>query len=139
MRVKEIMKRDVWTITPDQPLSAAAELMRIRGIRHLVVLQRGVTGVISNRDMVGISTGELAQVQVGDVMERHCVTITPESTIVQAANKMRGHKIGCLPVVENEKLVGIITTTDLLEQIARAPGPRRSVRDHGSKRRSLNG
>ena len=130
MRIREIMSRDVRTIAPDRPLSEAAELMRIRGIRHLVVVEGSVVvGVISNRDLAAITRRELEQVRVRDVMLRHVVTVTPQATVAQAANKMRNSRIGSLPVMEEGHLVGIVTTTDVLELVGRnAPAVRRPER-----------
>jgi len=130
MRIREIMKRDVRTIAPDRPLSEAAETMRIRGIRHLVVVEAGeVVGVISNRDLAAITRRELDQVRVRDVMLHHVVTISPQATLSQAANKMRNARIGSLPVLEDGHLAGIITTTDVLEMVGRnIPAVRRPQR-----------
>jgi acetoin utilization protein AcuB len=120
MRVKELMTREVRTIAPDRMLLEAAELMRIRGIRHLPVVERSaVVGILSNRDLAAITRRELEQVRVRDVMKPHVVTIEPESTVAQAANRMRAHAIGCLPVTEGRRLAGIITITDLLEHLGR--------------------
>jgi CBS domain-containing protein len=120
MRIRDIMKSDVRTISPVTPLVDAAELMRIHGIRHLVVVEGGaVAGVISNRDLAAITRRELEQLRARDVMLRHVITVTPETTISQAANKMRSAGIGSLPVLEEGKLAGIVTTTDVLELVGR--------------------
>lgn len=130
MRIRDIMKHDVRTISPVTPLVDAAELMRIHGIRHLVVVEGGaVVGVISNRDLAAITHRELEQLNARDVMLRHVVTVTPETTISQAANKMRSAGIGSLPVLEEGKLAGIVTTTDVLELVGRNyPAKRRPMR-----------
>ena len=74
--------------------------------------------MVSDRDLAG--PGSLRQVEsVGDVMTTQVVSGHPEMTLRQAANQLRGRSIGCLPVMEDDKLVGILTTTDLLEQIGR--------------------
>lgn len=140
MRVKEIMKREVRTIAPDRPLVEASETMRIRGIRHLVVLEHArIVGVVSNRDLAAISRRELDEVRVRDVMNRHVITIEAEATVAQAANRMRGHSIGCLPVLDGEKLAGIVTITDMLEHIGRTSREQRTpLRDRGSKKRPLH-
>ncbi len=137
MRVREIMKREVRTIAPDRPLTEASETMRIRGIRHLVVLEHSkLIGVVSNRDLASITRRELDEVRVRDVMNPHPITIDIEATISQAANRMRGHKIGCLPVVSGGKLAGIITITDLLEHIGRNDrAERKPLRNRPSKGR----
>lgn len=119
IRLRDVMKTRVESISPRESAEAAWARMRTQRIRHLVVLDAGrVVGVISDRDLAG--PGSLRQVEtVGDVMTTQVVSGHPEMTLRQAANQLRGRSIGCLPVMENEKLVGILTTTDLLELIGR--------------------
>ncbi|MGE5277506.1 MAG: CBS domain-containing protein [Acidobacteriota bacterium] len=119
IRLRDVMKTNVESISPRESAAAAWNRMRTRRIRHLVVLDAGrVVGVISDRDLAG--PGSLRQVEsVGDVMTTQVVSGHPEMTLRQAANQLRGRSIGCLPVMEDDKLVGILTTTDLLEQIGR--------------------
>ncbi len=137
MRVKEIMKHDVRTIAPDRSLFEASEQMRIRGIRHLVVTEQSeMVGILSNRDLAAITRHELELVHVRDVMKRHLITIDGNATIAQAANKMRGNAVGSLPVLEDGILVGIVTTTDLLEHLGRSGHPERmTLRDRGPRRK----
>jgi CBS domain-containing protein len=137
MRVKDIMKREVRTIAPDRSLFEASEQMRIRGIRHLVVTEHGeMVGILSNRDLAAITRHELEQVRVRDVMQQHLVTIDPNATIPQAANKMRGNNVGSLPVLEHETLIGIVTTTDLLEHLGRnGHTERMTLRDRGNRKK----
>ena len=119
IRLRDVMKKNVESISPRESAAAAWSRMRTRRIRHLVVLDAGrVVGVVSDRDLAG--PGSLRQVEsVGDVMTTQVVSGHPEMTLRQAANQLRGRSIGCLPVMEDDKLVGILTTTDLLEQIGR--------------------
>ncbi len=119
IRLRDVMKTNVESISPRESAAAAWSRMRTRRIRHLVVLDAGrVVGVVSDRDLAG--PGSLREVEsVGDVMTTQVVSGHPEMTLRQAANQLRGRSIGCLPVMEDDKLVGILTTTDLLEQIGR--------------------
>jgi len=119
IRLRDVMKTNVESVSPRESAAAAWNRMRTRRIRHLVVLDAGrVVGVVSDRDLAG--PGSLRQVaSVGDVMTTQVVSGHPEMTLRQAANQLRGRSIGCLPVMEDDKLVGILTTTDLLEQIGR--------------------
>jgi acetoin utilization protein AcuB len=119
IRLRDVMKTNVESISPRESAATAWNRMRARRIRHLVVLDAGkVVGVVSDRDLAG--SGSLRQVEsVGDVMTTQVVSGHPEMTLRQAANQLRGRSIGCLPVMEDDKLVGILTTTDLLEQIGR--------------------
>lgn len=140
MRVKDIMKRDIRTIAPDRSLFEASEQMRIRGIRHLVVTEHGqMIGVVSNRDLAAITHHELEQVRVRDVMQNRIVTIDPNATIAQAANKMRGNNVGSLPVLDHDDtLVGIVTTTDLLEHLGRnGHTERMTLRGRGNRRKPV--
>jgi len=126
MRLQDLMKRSVETITEGQSADDAFERMRLRRIRHLVVMDgKHVTGVVSQRDIAD-EAGRAGR-SVRDVMSSPAVTAEPEMTVRQAANRLRGHTLGCLPVLEGGKLVGIVTITDLLELLGRGaerPVPR---------------
>jgi acetoin utilization protein AcuB len=119
IRLRDIMQKNVEGISAHDSAEAAWNRMRLLRIRHLVVLKdRRVVGVLSDRDVAG--RGSLRHVEaVGDVMSEPVVSGHPEMTLRQAANRMRGRSIGCLPVVEGDDLVGIVTTTDLLELLGR--------------------
>lgn len=119
IRLRDVMKTAVESVSPRESAETAWARMRTRRIRHLVVLDAGrVVGVVSDRDLAGL--GSLRRVEtVGDVMSTQVVSGHPEMTLRQAANQLRGRSIGCLPVMEDEKLLGILTTTDLLELIGR--------------------
>jgi acetoin utilization protein AcuB len=119
MRLGEIMTREVKTVAPRAPAEGAYQRMRLHRIRHLVVMESGrVVGIVSERDLGG-SRGAANRTgrTVEDVMSRDVATASPDTTIRQAANLLRGRTIGCLPVMENSKLVGIVTVTDLLDLI----------------------
>jgi acetoin utilization protein AcuB len=119
MRVRDVMRRRVETVPTTDFAVDARERMRSRRIRHLVVLEgQDVVGVLSSRDLdsVGLTQGGLI---VGDVMTFPVRTVAPDATLREAANLLRGRTIGCLPVIDKGELVGILTTTDLLELIGR--------------------
>jgi len=116
MRLFEIMSKDVVTASPTQALTEALEDMRRRGVHHLVVVDGArVVGVLSSRDRADAQPGR----EVRDVMQENVVTAAPTTTVREAANLLRGRSIGCLPVLEDDRLVGIVTTSDLLELIGR--------------------
>lgn len=121
MRIAEIMTKQVETVSPEVPGFLAWERMRQKGIRHLVVMKRGeVIGILSNRDAGGrCGSNERAKLRVHDMMTPRVATVAPDVTIRKAANLMRGRTIGCLPVVERGKLIGIVTTSDLLDILGR--------------------
>jgi len=119
MRIGEIMTRDVKTAAPGESAEDAYRRMRLHRIRHLVVMDgKRVVGVVSERDLGGSRGAALRSGRtVEDLMAQDVATAAPETTIRQAANMMRGRTIGCLPVMESSKLVGIVTVTDLLELV----------------------
>jgi len=118
MRVQDIMTTSVRSIPANLGTAAARHTMRSARVRHLVVVEEGrVIGVLSQRDLGGTRAESLPAGTVQDVMRTHVIVAAPETTVRTAANLLRGHDIGCLPVVDGKKLVGIVTTSDLLRLI----------------------
>ncbi len=118
MRVQDIMTTSVRSIPPNLDTAAARHTMKSARVRHLVVVDDGrVIGVLSQRDLGGTREESLPAGTVQSVMRSHVVVAAPETSVREAANLLRGHDIGCLPVVEGKKLVGIVTTSDLLRMI----------------------
>lgn len=143
MRVGDIMKRKVETISAGEPVGAAVERMRQRRIRHLVVMRgKDLAGIVSDRDLASLTPGDS---RVEDVMSAPAVSATSDMTVRKAANLLRGRSIGCLPVMEDGDLVGIVTTTDLLERIGRgverpvSRGKRWILKGRGPRRKSVVG
>ena len=141
MRVKDVMTRRVETVSIADSALSAREKMRSQRIRHLVALDgKDIAGVVSSRDLatMGLSPGGP---RVEDVMTFPALAVAPETTVRQAANLLRGRTMGCLPVVDQGKLVGILTTTDLLELIGRgaerpvARAQRRVLTGRGPRRK----
>ena len=135
------MTRNVETVSASEPAERALARMRTRRIRHLVVMRgKKLLGVVSDRD-VGVAKDRTVE----DVMTAHAVSATADMTIRKAANLLRGRGIGCLPVMEGGDLVGIVTTTDLLEQIGRgserpvSKGKRWTLKGRGPRRKSVVG
>ena len=128
LRLSDIMAAQVETVEPSESAEKAWHLMCQHGIHHLVVTRDGtVLGILSARDLAG-HHGETFRAgrKVVELMIQDVTTAKPHTTVRQAAFLMRGRSIGCLPVVANKKLVGILTTSDLLELIAH--GVERSIR-----------
>jgi acetoin utilization protein AcuB len=117
MRLGEIMTASVKTVSPADSAEEAFQRMRLHRIHHLVVMEgRAVAGIVSDRDLGSAGGAALRRNRtVNDLMSRSVATGTPHMTERQAANLLRGRSIGCLPVVDGGKLVGIVTITDLLE------------------------
>jgi CBS domain-containing protein len=121
MQLHEIMKTDVVTIGPKEPASAASSRMKRRRIRHLVVADSaGVAGLISERDLGGPDGSAVRKDRmVRDLMTPGVVTAGPETTLADAAELMLRNRIGSLPVLEDGRLVGIVTATDVLDELGR--------------------
>ncbi len=121
MRVQDIMTKPVKTISPTAGASEAWDIMRRGGFHHLVVLRgTDVAGVLSDRDAGGRMGAAARSVRtVEDLMTERVVQVEPTTTIRKAANLMRGRSIGCLVVTERDRVVGIVTVSDLLELIGR--------------------
>ncbi len=121
MRLQDVMSTKVKTIKPVASADAAWERMKNADIHHLVVVDNGdVMGVISQRDLGGARGAALRRGKtVDDLMSGQVLSAKPTDTLRQAANKLRGYGVGCLPIMQDGKLKGIITVTDLLELIGR--------------------
>jgi acetoin utilization protein AcuB len=128
MLVQDIMTSPVITISPDVSLQAAYQTMQEKRIRHLPVLESGkLVGVITDRDL-RLATSALAPApfppdeKVAAVMRKFLFTADPADAVEEAARLMREKKIDCLPVADNDRLVGIITGLDLLDALIRLTG-----------------
>lgn len=132
LTVQQIMITDPATLGRNDTLDLADDIMNLGRIRHLPVLDDGrVVGVVSQRDLFrsalahALGYGHKAQkgllrtLLVKEVMSEPALTIPPETPVREAARLMIERRIGCLPVVQGDELLGIITETDLLRLIAR--------------------
>lgn len=131
MYVGWIMKTKLVTATPDTPVLKAREIMQANNIAHLPVTdgKAHLLGIITDRDVKQawaspastLSVYELMYVlqelKVESVMVRKVITATPDMTIERAARILHDNKVGALPVVDGGRLVGIITTSDLMEAL----------------------
>ena len=130
MTVEQKMTRDAFTLTPDQSLRNAIDLMQRHRIRHVpVVTGQTVVGILTDRDLKratpsllsGIDRASfdrvLDQTLVEQAMTRSPFTVTPSTSVRDAVKVMVDRKFGALPVVEGGRLVGIITSTDFLRAL----------------------
>jgi len=129
VRVADCMSRSVTTIRSDAAARAAADSMRGRKIRHLPVLDREgrLVGIVTDRDVrhVVFHPARLSRfpdlrealdsLTVADVMTAGVITVRPAAGILEAARLMHERKLGALPVVDGDRLVGIVTETDVLK------------------------
>ncbi len=118
--VEQFMAVDLFTVRPEDILDLAASLMHWKHVRHVPVEDDAghLIGIVSHRDLLelfalGKITGP-AQLVVGDVMKTDLITVAPETSALEALELMRERRIGCLPVIKDDKLVGLVTAYDFL-------------------------
>ena len=122
MKVGDWMSRDVVTVSPKEGVRVAEHLMKAKRVRHLPVVSEGKLVGIIRRALPSPATSleaheitcQLDTLQVQAVMTRKVISVTPETSIEAAAALLLAHKIGGLPVVDGERLVGILTEGDVL-------------------------
>lgn len=127
MLVRDRMTPNPTTVTPDTSVKDALDLIRRKRFRHLPIVDENgrLVGITTEKDLVyaspkpemSLSQFEiqylLSRMTVGQVMHRNVITVSPDLPIEEAAQVMIRHRIGCLPVLENDRLVGIISDTDI--------------------------
>lgn len=131
MKIQDIMSRDVVSVTPGTALMEIRKLLHERGFHHIVVVEDdALCGVISDRDVLRAlspfldTRSETARdvrtltKNARDMMRDDPITVAPDAGIEAAARVLLDNAISSLPVVEDGKLLGIITTKDLLEHYA---------------------
>lgn len=121
LRVEEFMETDLFTVQKDDIIELVAEMMNWRKIRYMPVedTKGNLIGLVTSRILLRHYTQKEAiigttKTTVKDIMIEKPITISPEATIMEALNLLRNNKIGCLPVVKNKELIGIITEMDFL-------------------------
>ena len=136
MNVKNIMTPDAKTVLASDSILQAGKLLKENGFKHLPVLDGSgsVVGVITDRDIKKASASDATTLEVHellylldklivkDVMSGNPVTVAGDCAVSDAARLMVEKKIGCLPVVENGSLKGIVTRDDLLRLMAEGNG-----------------
>jgi CBS domain-containing protein len=130
MDVREIMSTNITVVDRNENLLSVENLMNTKHLRHVPVMEDGdVVGIISQRDLFkaamssAMGFGEKAQqgffhsVRAKAIMVYPVVTVSPETTVEAAIDLIVQKGIGCLPVVENGQLVGLVTKTDVLRRL----------------------
>ena len=130
MQVSELMATDVVTVDRNDDLRLVDDIMAERHIRHIPVVEDGaVVGLVSQRDVFKarmsstMGYGELGQrtflhtVAVKEVMTHPVLTVAPDTTVDEAVDLIIDKGIGCLPVVRDQQLIGIVTKTNLLQHL----------------------
>lgn len=129
-RVREIMMGSPVTLEPDKTLDLANDIIMLGRIRHIPIVENGrLVGLLSERDLIGTAANQIFGLKqktrsallkaflIKDVMKTRILTVEPDTEIREAARLMATKKIGCLPVVSDGALVGLVTTTDILRYV----------------------
>ena len=136
MKVADLMSRKLITVAPDDTVEVAVQLLRRRGVRHLLVMKKNrLVGILSDRDLkramdpgrtkkkllgIGGLYFLLEPILIREIMTRDVVSVGPDLSAQEAARIMVAERFGALPVEEKGKTVGIVTETDLLRCFARS-------------------
>lgn len=142
MYVSQFMTSRVFTVSPEDNIADTMALMREKKINRLPVVEKGkLVGIVTDGDLREVSPSPattlsifelnylVAKTPIRDVAVKKVITCTPDTKIEDAALLMREHGIGALPVLDQGKLVGIITGTDIFDAFLdvmgfRSPGQR---------------
>ncbi len=126
IKVEDMMTRNPHTLLRSHTLEDAKHKMHDLEIRHIPIIDadKKLLGIVTHRDVLAAQESTLHRVPesqsytlstpLGDVMRSRLMTVTPQAGLKESAVYMQKHKIGCLPVVENGELVGIITDSDFV-------------------------
>lgn len=128
-KISELMTSPVYSLRETDTLQSARVLMDQKRIRHVPITTGNnvFRGLITNRDVLANTISHLADIDqatqneidagipLQEIMRTDVRTISPEDSVKDAANILYSHKYGCLPVVDNGKLVGIVTEADFLQ------------------------
>ena len=135
-RVNAWMNQPDYTVGPDDQVDDAFKLMQRHRIRHLLVVKDDeLVGVVTDRDLRreagdGVDLTNMSEVyrvgeklRIADVMTEDVLTATPDDLTADAARIMVSNQINCLPVVDDDRVVGILTSTDLLAALVHEVDP----------------
>ena len=131
--MRERIRRNPVTIDPDASFFKARDYIHVMGIRHLLVVDKNdrLVGIVTDRDIREAAPSEAASLSIHELSNllaklkvsafmtprKKLITITPDTLIEEAVQLMHDHKIGCLPVLEGDKLYGIFTEADALDHL----------------------
>ena len=130
MKIKDIMTWNVVTVTSDTPIMEARKIMETHKIRRVPVVDRGkLVGLVTLDRIIGVGPSQatslsvweinylLAKMKVGEIMQKDVVTIEPDASIEQGLQRGLNMKVGIMPVVEDGKVIGVVTTTDFMLKV----------------------
>ena len=142
MLVRRKMHKDLVTVTKGERMTVAKKIMKEKNIRHLPVVEgKKLVGLVTNMDIrkaeaspaTSLEIRELHylldKLTVGEIMTRNVITISPDISVEEATTLLHDNKIGCLPVVEDGNLVGILTENDVMDMLIDVMG----MKEKGSR------
>ncbi len=129
MQVKDVMTEEVYTLYTMQTLDLARTLMNAKHIRHIPIVDEKTqfVGLLSHRDVLSLTISRLAgideaeqdeldhHIPIKEVMKTDIATVDPNSDLCAAVKVLLDNKYGCLPVIHEKQLVGILTEADFLQ------------------------
>jgi CBS domain-containing membrane protein len=129
LKVKDIMTSEVFVLHATQTLELVRSLMRIKHVRHVPIVDpdNSFVGLMTHRDLLAQTISHLAEVDedeqeyldrnihIMNIMKTDIITADPEMDVCDAISMLLENKYGCLPVVSDGKLVGIVTEADFLK------------------------
>jgi CBS domain-containing membrane protein len=129
LKIKDIMTSEVFVLHATQTLELVRSLMRIKHVRHVPIVDPDNTfvGLMTHRDLLAQTISHLAEVDdeeqeyldrhihIMNIMKTDVTTVEPEMDVCSAITMLLEHKYGCLPVVTDDKLVGIVTEADFMK------------------------
>ncbi|MGZ8497913.1 MAG: CBS domain-containing protein [Candidatus Binatia bacterium] len=128
--VREIMMGSPVTLKPEDTLDLANDVIALGRIRHIPIVDGSrLVGIVTERDLIGAAAAQifglkqksksalLKSVLIKEVMKKRVITAAPDTPIKDIAQLMANKKIGCVPVVSEGMVVGLVTTTDILRYV----------------------
>lgn len=142
MLVSKKMKRDVITVTKNERMTTAKKILQEKNIRHLPVVDgKKLIGLVTNMDIrkaeaspaTSLEIRELHylldKLTVGEIMTKNVITVSPDISVEEATTLLHDNKIGCLPVIEDGNLVGMLSENDVMEILIEVMG----MKEKGSR------
>ncbi len=128
MHVQDLMSSEVLSIREDASIAKARAIMGLARVRHVPVVDKygDFVGLITHRDILAVTVSRLADItpevqddldegiMARDIMNSDALTVEPDTGLRAAAQILLSHKYGCLPVLEDQRLVGMLTEADFL-------------------------
>lgn len=132
MIIEEIMNSDVCTLKKENTIEDAVQLMREKRIKHIPIVdgEHHLVGIVTDRDLKECTPSifyfeehkDVLKKQLGSIMKTEVITGHPLDFVEEVAAIFYENRIGCLPVIKDKRVVGIVTQTDLLHTLVELTG-----------------